>query len=86
MGALKSAKCSKGHKMTARNLYVRANGQRQCKKCTDIRNKLYQAEEKAKRRRLRPNKKQYQKAALIGKVKARHVLRDRINAAGGAEA
>lgn len=39
MGALKSAKCSKGHRMRDPNLYYRKDGQRQCKKCKDLINK-----------------------------------------------
>jgi hypothetical protein len=33
MGALKSPRCSKGHKLSGDNLYLRHDGQRQCKKC-----------------------------------------------------
>jgi hypothetical protein len=33
MGAIKSPKCSKGHRMIPGNLYVFANGKRRCKKC-----------------------------------------------------
>lgn len=33
MGALKSPKCSKGHRMIPDNLYVYPNGKRECKKC-----------------------------------------------------
>jgi hypothetical protein len=48
MGALKSLKCSKGHKMADPNLYYRKDGQRQCKKCKDLKNK----EQEAKRKKL----------------------------------
>jgi hypothetical protein len=41
MGAIKSPKCSKGHKMTADNVYVRAKGQRECKKCSLARSRKF---------------------------------------------
>ena len=34
MGALKSPRCSKGHRLAGKNLYLRKNGQRECKKCS----------------------------------------------------
>jgi hypothetical protein len=34
MGALKSYKCSKGHILKGKNLYSRANGSRECRKCS----------------------------------------------------
>jgi hypothetical protein len=33
MGALKSPKCSKGHRMIPANLYYFADGTRKCRKC-----------------------------------------------------
>src|SRR5882724_2103615 len=37
MGALKSQRCARGHKMVSKNLYMRANGQRECRACSAIR-------------------------------------------------
>lgn len=37
MGALKAARCARGHKMGGDNLYVRQNGQRECRACSAIR-------------------------------------------------
>jgi hypothetical protein len=37
MGALKSQRCARGHKLTAKNLYARKNGQRECRACSAIR-------------------------------------------------
>lgn len=34
MGALKSKHCSKGHRLTIENTYIRQNGQRECRKCS----------------------------------------------------
>lgn len=37
MGALKSARCSRGHKMAGDNLVQRKNGGRECRKCKMLR-------------------------------------------------
>ena len=37
MGALKSQSCARGHKMARKNIYLRANGQRECRACSAIR-------------------------------------------------
>ena len=34
MGALKSLKCAKGHLLAGKNLYLRKNGQRECRLCS----------------------------------------------------
>ena len=34
MGRKKRKACAKGHALTARNLYLRTNGQRECKTCS----------------------------------------------------
>lgn len=39
MGALKSPKCSRGHRLAGRNLYQRADGTRECRKCSLLRSK-----------------------------------------------
>lgn len=41
MGALKSPKCSKGHLLKGDNLYMRKNGQRECKTCSNKRAKEF---------------------------------------------
>lgn len=65
MGALKSSKCSKGHVLKAPNLYYRTNGQRECKKCKELRN----AEIKEKRRKglLKPAPKRVTKKSIIAR-------------------
>lgn len=84
MGALKSSKCSKGHLMRGPNLYIRANGQRQCKACIDIRNKAYEKKRKAESRRRRAAKKLANGPKTIsGQHRAQAAA---INAAGVAEA
>ena len=42
MGALKSYKCSKGHVLKGTNLYIRADGTRECRKCSLERVKAWQ--------------------------------------------
>jgi hypothetical protein len=37
MGALKSLRCARGHKLAGKNLYLRRNGQRECRACSAIR-------------------------------------------------
>lgn len=37
MGALKSPRCSKGHKLAGKNLYIRKDGQRECRTCSLLR-------------------------------------------------
>ena len=61
MGALKSSKCSRGHKLEEPNLYWRKNGQRECKLCKGERNR----EQEAKRKALKP------KAIRKGRGKAK---------------
>jgi hypothetical protein len=39
VGALKSFKCSKGHRLVEGNLYIRKDGSRECKKCSKARSK-----------------------------------------------
>jgi len=34
MGALKSLRCSKGHLLKGRNLYLRKDGTRECRACS----------------------------------------------------
>jgi hypothetical protein len=46
MGALKSPKCSKGHPLKGKNLYVRANGSRECRKCSLARSREFQQKKK----------------------------------------
>lgn len=41
MGALKSQKCSKGHWLRGKNVYRRANGQRECRACSLKRSAKY---------------------------------------------
>lgn len=48
MGALKSSKCSKGHRLIEGNLYVRKDGQRQCRKCQMQRAALRRKEQRSK--------------------------------------
>lgn len=40
MGALKSKRCTKGHLLHGGNLYLKSNGQRECKKCSLERSKI----------------------------------------------
>jgi hypothetical protein len=40
MGALKSYKCSRGHVLAGKNLYIRKNGTRECRKCSLQRAKI----------------------------------------------
>lgn len=47
MGALKSTKCSKGHRMSGKNLYVRADGSRECRKCSLARSKKFYQSKRA---------------------------------------
>jgi hypothetical protein len=46
MGAIKSKKCSAGHRMAGDNLYFRKDGSRECRKCAAAR-------QKARRKRLK---------------------------------
>lgn len=46
MGALKSPRCSKGHKMVEPNLYFRPDGKRECRKCKSERGKVARREAK----------------------------------------
>ena len=39
MGALKSERCSRGHRMVVENLYMRPNGKRECLTCKRERNR-----------------------------------------------
>ena len=41
MGALKSYRCSKGHVLAGKNLYLRSNGTRECRKCSLARSKQF---------------------------------------------
>jgi hypothetical protein len=41
MGALKSPKCSRGHRLAGKNLYIRANGTRECRTCSLLRSRKY---------------------------------------------
>jgi hypothetical protein len=41
MGAIKSMKCMKGHLLRGKNLYIRANGTRECKACSLARSKRW---------------------------------------------
>lgn len=49
MGALKSYKCSNGHVLAGRNLYVRADGTRECRKCSLARNREWRKRKLAKK-------------------------------------
>jgi hypothetical protein len=64
MGALKSYKCSKGHRMVPSNLYIGSNGLRQCKKCAKAR---AQAQFEASRK-LKPRKSKAQRTDRSGGV------------------
>jgi hypothetical protein len=46
MGALKSPKCSKGHRMVEGNLYYSKTGQRACRKCSIARVRAARAKAK----------------------------------------
>lgn len=49
MGAIKSPRCSLGHKMKDPNLYYRSDGKRECLTCKDRRNRESNLARKAAR-------------------------------------
>jgi hypothetical protein len=76
MGAIKSPRCSLGHKMKDPNLYYRSDGKRECLTCKDRRNRESNAARKAARVP-KPRKPR-------GKAKS-PTLKQRIIAKGAAE-
>ncbi len=44
MGALKSLKCSRGHRLVGKNLYIRKDGTRECRQCSLIRSRKHKKE------------------------------------------
>lgn len=89
MGALKSLRCSKGHRMADPNLYYRADGQRQCKKCKDLKNKEQEKKRKAALKAAGIKTRRYGKGPRVKKAKPRKkralTLKQRILAKGGGE-
>lgn len=56
MGALKSAKCSRGHLMRDPNLYYTKSGQRQCLRCKLVQGKAYRERNKERLKAARKKK------------------------------
>jgi hypothetical protein len=56
MGALRSKHCSKGHKFTPENTYIRSNGQRECRKCSLRRGLARRVAQRLKRIKLKRGK------------------------------
>lgn len=48
MGALKSSRCSRGHKLSGKNLYIRTDGTRECRKCSLERSRKQREQRKEK--------------------------------------
>lgn len=55
MGALKSKHCSKGHRLTPENTYIRQNGQRECRKCSLRRGRARRIHERLERLEFKRN-------------------------------
>ncbi len=48
MGALKSKKCARGHKLSGDNVRIRPDGKRDCLACAKIRHKAWRERQREK--------------------------------------
>ena len=79
MGALKSPKCSKGHRLAGKNLYQRSNGQRECRKCSLARNAKWKRNSKpiARKTSLRKKRGTPRKVSVVRDAEFRKWLREK---------